>query len=173
MEEQWVTIAINIDYEVSDKGRIRRATSGQNTTAGKILKPIDKGNGYRRVSLYGQHHGKPFPVAHLVAEAFIGPRLPGKEINHKDGDKGNNSVSNLEYVSRAENICHAFRTGLASNAGEDHPQAKVNESDVLDMRSRREDGETLRKISKDYPVTPEAIGRICRRDVWNHVARGG
>lgn len=50
----------------------------------------------------------------MVALVFLGPRPPGMEINHRDGNKRNNSVANLEYVTPAENHEHALRSGLGS-----------------------------------------------------------
>ncbi len=86
-------------YEASSYGRIRRsgkATRG--TTVGRILKPTLGPNGYLHVDLWDK---KPATKAvhRLVTESFYGPCPKGKECNHKDGNKQNNSTANLEYVT--------------------------------------------------------------------------
>ena len=55
---------------------------------------------------------KPFRIHVLVLEAFVEARPLGLVSNHKDGDKNNNHITNLEWVTRAENNLHAYRTGL-------------------------------------------------------------
>ena len=114
-------------YEVSDAGRVRSfdrpvlqlSRSGNPVTVvykGKVLKPRagggrSKGERYQQVSLAKDNSPVNAYIHHLVAEAFIGPRPDGAEINHKDCDKTNNAVDNLEYVSRGENIAHALANG--------------------------------------------------------------
>ena len=114
-------------YEVSDLGRVRsldrvvrqRSRSGnwidqpyyakvlkQSATGGRV-----KGSRYSCVALAKDNKTKTAYVHHMVAEAFIGPRPDGAEVNHKDCDKTNNAVDNLEYVSRDENIAHALANG--------------------------------------------------------------
>jgi hypothetical protein len=75
----------------------------------------------------------------LVAESFLGSRPDGKHVNHKDGNKLNNSLNNLEYVTPGENQQHAYDTGLKDSqraalsramAGEKHPRAKLSDADA-------------------------------------------
>lgn len=81
-------------YQVSDKGRIRNAKSG------KILKPTDNGNGYLIVRIAGKNRY----VHRIVAESFL-QRGNGKNtVNHKDYNKNNNNVNNLEWVTQKENV---------------------------------------------------------------------
>jgi len=159
-------------YEVSTLGRVRRVAPGAHTRAGKVLKPCDKGSGYMRVTLHSGSGGatRTIAIARLVTDAFLGSRPANMEVNHIDGDKGNNAVLNLEYVTRGDNIRHAFRTGLQNNQGERHPQAKVTEAGVLAIRARTIAGESRRVLAKEYGVTPEAISRIHARQTWRHVA---
>ena len=80
---------------------------------GKRLKPQKNHKGYFRVYLYDSNHiRKCFLIHRLVAQAFIpNPNdLPG--VNHKDTDKKNNAVSNLEWCSGSENIKHAIKKGV-------------------------------------------------------------
>ena len=78
----------------------------------KILKEKCTTRGYLEVALYNNNKPKYCLVHRLVAEAFILKQKEKLQVNHIDGDKTNNNVSNLEWVSASENIQHAWETGL-------------------------------------------------------------
>lgn len=107
MSEEWRTIEDHPNYSVSNLGRVR------NDKTGKLLKPhkSNKENGYYRVTLFQatRESRKNFLIHRLVAMAFIPNPDNKKEVNHIDGDKFNNVVSNLEWVSPSENCLHAHR----------------------------------------------------------------
>jgi len=69
-------------------------------------------NGYRSVSIYSDCKKKNYSLHRLVAIAFINNPENKPEVNHKDGNKLNNHVSNLEWCTMSENAIHAYRTGL-------------------------------------------------------------
>lgn len=77
----------------------------------KYLKPYNNGLGYKAIKLVVENKRKQFYVHRLVAERFLG-ETRGKVVNHIDGDKSNNSVSNLEICSQKENQQHAFKSKL-------------------------------------------------------------
>ena len=68
--------------------------------------------GYLSVELWCNYKRKVKKIHRLVAETFIKNPFFKKEINHKDGNKKNNCVENLEWCTRSENMSHAYRTGL-------------------------------------------------------------
>ena len=109
------------------------------------------------------------PIHRLVAEAFIGPRPTGFQINHIDGNKCNNRVENLEYVSASDNQKHAFRIGLASMKGERHTRHKLTDQIVIEMRRLRSLGETYKNIGKLFGVTKCAASMACRGIRWSHI----
>lgn len=108
-QEEWKPVVGCEDlFEVSNLGRLRRTATGQ------IVKATVLPKGYRTVSIArpGQRKCRTKLLHSVVAYAFLGPRPDGMQINHKDGDKGNNAAENLEYVTPAENIRHCFLMGI-------------------------------------------------------------
>lgn len=105
-------------YEVSSDGGVRRCGSE------KCLKPIR--NKYPYVFLYKGGVKKKHHIHILVCTAFKGPKPTLRhEVNHRDGDTQNFWSSNLEWLTKSENMKHAFKLGLKQNkTGADHPQAK-------------------------------------------------
>lgn len=102
-------------YSVSSEGRVRRDRAGKGARAGYVLKAtIMKANGYMRVGLVVAGRQVTRTIHSLVAEAFLGPYPAGEQwsVNHIDGNKLNNSASNLEYLTLAENAKHAHQIGL-------------------------------------------------------------
>ena len=90
-------------YEVSDMGRVKSLWYGNE----KILKPGKTHDGYLKVVLYKDGQNKTPAVHRLVAEAFI-PNPQGLEtVNHKDEVKTNNVASNLEWMSREDNVAYS------------------------------------------------------------------
>lgn len=97
----WKTInGFDNKYEISSDGQVR------NKNTGKLL-TIDYSNrsGYARVTLYYNNTKTRYLLHRLVMECFVGKS--SKEVNHIDGNKKNNSLSNLEYVTRIENERHS------------------------------------------------------------------
>ena len=90
-------------YEVSDLGRVKSLGNNKSRKE-RILKPWKTHDGYLRVGLNKDGHRKPLLVHRLIADAFIPNTNNLETVNHKDEDKTNNTVSNLEWMSRADNI---------------------------------------------------------------------
>lgn len=104
--EVWVKVRDNPTYEVSSEGRVRNAKTG------RIMKTQVNDRGYEHLSLRKNKSQVDARVHRLVADSFYDGDHDGFDVNHIDGDKLNNRVSNLEWCSHKENIEHAFRTGL-------------------------------------------------------------
>lgn len=82
------------------------------TRKGRVFKTIKGSRGYIQVALTKNGKGKTFNVHRLVAETFLPNPLKLTQVNHIDGDKTNNNISNLEWCTQKENINHAYGTGL-------------------------------------------------------------
>ena len=104
MREFWLDVKEDPRYEVSNLGNVR------NKKTGRYLTPnANREDGYYRVTINGKHKY----VHRLVADAFFdGDKHQKLDVNHIDGNKRNNTLPNLEYCTRKENIRHAFDTGL-------------------------------------------------------------
>lgn len=113
--------ALNFEnyYEVSNFGNIRRKDSETIYKDGRVahfssnlLKPSVSKKGYLRVYLSKNSKKYTKSVHRFVAEAFIENPLNKRTVNHIDGNKLNNNVSNLEWATNLENMQHAFRNGV-------------------------------------------------------------
>jgi hypothetical protein len=103
-----------------------------------------------------QNCRKTVKVHALVALAFLGDRPNGYVINHIDGIKANNCPSNLEYCTAKSNTLHAFSLGLCKK-GEAHPNAKLKDSEVIEIRILAETRMSDIAIAKLFNVRPGCI----------------
>ncbi len=106
--EHWVEIENYPNYIVSNEGQVARQRIGRL----RILQPQRNRGGYWTVNLYNEKGMSTKTIHRLVAQAFFDPDLFYLQLNHKDGNKANNYLSNLEFVTSKENHKHAFETGL-------------------------------------------------------------
>jgi len=162
-------------YDISNLGRARRAKPGKNTFTGRILKPCFNTGKYLCVDFREKGRRKYYPLHCLVAAAFIGPRLDGLEINHIDGNKTNNRVDNLEYITHRENLAHAIRLGLISGSfagmiGAMSSCSKLTEDGVRQIRRLIKEGEfTQKEIGLMYGVCQVNISHIKLNKLWSHI----
>lgn len=168
LSEEWRPVVGWEDiYGVSSLGRIRRERPAKRAIVGLILKPNTNMWGYQYVILKDRARQKTVTIHPLVAAAFIGPRPPGLDVNHKDGVKTNNAMDNLEYVTRSANIRHSFRLGLSKpRTGEMNGQAKLTARDVRLIRAANATGIQL---ARRFGVSHQTISRIRRRERWTHI----
>ena len=106
----------------------------------------------------------------LVAKAFLGKRPKGMLINHKDTNKRNNAVSNLEYTTPAENTQHAYDHGVAkAKRGSDHSGSKLTELDAANIKMMAKHGYTQTFLAKQFGVSRKLIYNIVTGKAWAHV----
>ena len=161
-------------YRVSDDGDVMhvagRDSIGRYRDA-RALTPNATRTGYRKVSLSKNSVVWVTKVHKLVMLAFVGPRPDLMVVNHKDGDKANNTLANLEYVTVAENEAHALRNGLKPSH-ERHGQAKLTRDQVSECHRRSALGETHTSIAKDFSVHITTISNVVTGKTWRGVNHG-
>lgn len=168
--EKWRGIDGYPDYEVSDEGRIRRVTSRTFAKAGRILSTRGLRSGYPSLDLCRNGDRRTFSVHRLVAAAFLGPCPAGYEVNHRNGDKTDNRVHNLEYATSSGNQRHAYQSGLQEASGEKNGFAKLTEAQVREIRILLEPRtRSYSAIGRDFGVSEGTIRAIASGRTWSHV----
>src|SRR5262245_14616307 len=148
-DDAWASVPGFPGYKVSPSGVVKSLKRG-----GKILAQFEDETGYWHINLYRNGRPTHFLIHRLVALCWIGEIPPQMEVNHKDGNKSNNSVSNLEIVTGAENKWHALVTGLMFKKGVANPRAKLDEAKVKEMRRMRvEEKATIPELARRFLVT--------------------
>lgn len=166
IREEWVDIiGYENMYQVSNTGNVRsldrvtKTVSGQRIYKGRILSLAEHSAGYLVVNLrLGAKGGVVHYVHRLVAAAFL--EKSKLFVNHKDLDKKNNSIDNLEYVSNKENLLHAYKNGV--KVGKTILDAKQRK----EIRELRKTGIKLKVLANKYNVSESAISEVYRGTTW-------
>lgn len=152
-------------YQISTFGRVKSLKGRWGES--KILKPQISTNGYLRIELNKIGKAKKFFIHCLVAQAFIPRENAYLQINHRDGNKFNNFTENLEWVTASENQRHALQMGLRFS-GEEHPDAKLTNAQVLYIR-QNPDNLSQYKLAEKFGVAQPTIEKILLGQVWKSV----
>jgi hypothetical protein len=149
-------------YSINIKGEVYSWRSK------KFLKPQKQRNGYLTVNLFNGKNVKTKTIHRLVAEVFIHNEFDKPFVNHKDLDKTNNNVNNLEWVTASENIQHAHNNGI--RVGEKNGNSKLTAIQINEIRDKYSFRKTTYKeLSEEYNVMKNYIARIVKRQVWKHI----
>ena len=167
-------------YQISNQGNVRSVDrfDGVHDRQGTIIKPILKQNGYLQVGLRKHGTRKWIGVHRLVAIHFIENPNNKPQVNHIDGNKQNNIVENLEWVTVKENQDHAVRMGYRSNMpkGEKHcnygKYGENSRSAKPVIRRDPETGETklykAKILAKDEGFDVTSISKCCHGKLKTH-----
>ena len=149
LNEKWKIIPYG--YEISNQGRVKNPR-------GKILGGSTHKDGYRFITI----KGKQIPIHRIVAENFI-PNIGNKPfVNHKDGNKMNNSVDNLEWVTQQENIEHSYKNKLQPS------KIKTYKGKFTDERRQQiKDEYNNTNISKRQLALKYNVSHTCICDIIN------
>lgn len=156
-------------YEISNLGRVKSKTRktkfgrGWKVYEGQILKPQEDKDGYFKISLSKDGKKRRFFIHRLVMMSFVDNSLNLPVVNHIDGNKQNNKLNNLEWVTRSENDLHAFRIGLRvpSSGGTDKTVEKIDPltGEVVDTF------QSITLASKSVGSTVQLISMACNGKV--------
>lgn len=149
-------------YRISNLGRVRSIVRGGRIN--RILSQTTHRQGYKEIKLSKNGTCKSFLVHRLVAEAFIPNPFYKETVNHKDGNKSNNNVQNLEWATIGENIRHAYKTGLNVVTEKALLRMtegyKINRSMVPLIRKEYAEGAKQYVLAQKYNVSRAQICRI-------------
>ena len=157
MEEIWCPIkGYEGLYEVSDKGRVRSLKFGKE----RILKPGKHPNGYFKVELCKNRERKQCFVHRLVSQTFIPNPDNLPEVNHKDEDKTNNSVINLEWCDRKYNCNYGTRNERVS---EKNTNGKLSKPILQYTKSGEfvKEWKSTRDVKRNLGYTHQNISACC------------
>ena len=182
MEMTWAAVpGYEGIYEVSTSGCVRsldrtqsysridrysgRLISVTRRHSGKILSQGRTTGGYFSVCLGRENT---FHVHVLVLLAFVGPRPAGKESLHGDGNPENNTLENLRWGTRSENLFDAVKHG-SKPVGEKHRCAKLKASDVISIRSTPYRYGLFRRLARKYNINESSVRGVWNRKTWKHL----
>lgn len=162
-------------YQVSSFGNVKslsrlvpNSRGGFKTIPTKILKPGMGTSGYLGVNL-ADSGSKTYMIHRLVTIAFISNEENKEYVNHKDGIKTNNHISNLEWTTPSENTTHAYDNKLNQNYGENNPTSKLTLAQVEDIIEsyipyNRKVG--ARALGRKYGISVGHIFHILAGNCW-------
>ena len=147
-------------YSVSNLGRVKSHYPGLRIKSNEGI--LSSWNGlYKSVSLYARDSRNRFTIHTLVTLAFIGKRGKSMEVNHKDGNKYNNHIENLEYVTSSQNILHSYKIGLR--------KLKLSVDKIVRVKTLIAKGIKQITIARMFNVSPQFICDIAKGKTLGHI----
>lgn len=152
-------------YEVSSVGRVRRS--------GKVLAGWIGPQGYPMVNLNDSHNGrrKVVTIHRLVCAAFLSKGDGRDWVNHKNSDRTDNRLENLEWVTPQENVDHMVAAGRYVNGflGKRKPKARLSDDDVRAVRSMSLAGVAGAEIARRYGMDPSHMRKVISGKFYQYV----
>lgn len=180
--EIFKTIESFADYEISNYGRVRTksrkirythsVTKNEHfrETEHRFLKVHNNNRtGYKFCQLYKNKKMYNKTIHSLVAETFLYKEISNNVVNHKDGNKHNNSSENLEWCTDKYNHEHATKNGLKAK-GSNISTSKLNENSVYAIKYFLNKGLTHKEISIAFNISRPTITLINQGKIWKHIS---
>ena len=179
MEEVWKDIEeFQNFYQISNLGRVKRKRRyvknniqrGSRMIDERISSPQDNGRGYKQIYVSINNKRIMLYVHRLVASYFIENPNKKLEVNHLDGNKSNNNVNNLEWVSRLENQQHAVANNLIPK-GNEIWNCKLSQEKVIAIRRlfSMKNNTTQAYVCKKLNISAAQMSRIINKSRWTYV----
>lgn len=167
---RWVVVDGAPSLIVSESGEVVRLASSRRVRARdgsffwselpeKRLQARRTGAGYMAVQTKDRGKRKTLYIHRLLAQAFLPQPFGCNEVNHKDGDKTNNSLENLEWTTHSENLRHACASGL-------YRGRPIAAAEVVEIKRRLKGGETAAALARQYGVGRQTIDGIKSGRSW-------
>lgn len=155
------------DYLITEDGEVI------NKRTKRTLKSTINQSGYEVVGVQDPENlsWKSRKVHRLVAETYISNPDNLPEVNHKDCNKVNNTLSNLEWVTSKQNKAHAWGQGLYTSVGEGHWLATLSDSQVHGICLKMEQGWRNVDLAREYDVSKDVIANIRGGSNWSHISK--
>ena len=155
-------------YKISTAGKVKSLGNGKSTNSnyktGKEIKTGISTRGYEKIKLFKDGKRYYFNVHRLVADNFLLNKDGKREVNHKDGNKLNNSVNNLEWVSASENQKHAYQFGLQkARKGSDNILSKPVRQLTLQGQEMRIFG-SIQEVQRELGFNTFGIIKCCKKE---------
>ena len=153
------------EYFVSEDGNVFRNE--------KQLKPSKDNGGYLGVNVCKNGIVKRFMIHRMVGECYLDNVNNLPEINHEDGNKLNNTYSNLKWTTSSDNKKHAYNNGLMmAPKGEKSKVSKLKNEDVIYIREKykpRDKQYNKEKLSTMFNISQSTINQIISNKTWKHI----
>lgn len=156
-------------YKISTDAQVYsvpKQTNNQFSGLGTYLNPVTQPNGYFYFTLYKDGKGKQLKRSRLVALTFIPNPENKATVNHKNGNKADDRVINLEWNTITENNRHAIKTGLNKphlRAGDKHALTKITDAQTFEILQKSKAGLSYTKLAKEYGVCIASINYAVNR----------
>lgn len=174
MEEIWIDIK-NYEglYKISNYGRVKSLDRTINQLGysrifkGRIMSPNKNNSGYYSIMIRKDGVSKRFLIHRLVMINFIGIDENKLDVNHKDGNKLNNRLDNLEWVTKSENSKHMVKNGLSNYDKQKKKISLIKDGIIYEFNSYKEANETLNLSNLSRLVKGEFKQIKGYRLIWN------
>lgn len=155
------------NYYLNENGEVFSNTSGKL----KKMATVINNKGYYCVSLYIDGKKITKKVHRMILETFQPNEDDSLQTNHKDGNKLNNNIQNLEWVTGSENMRHAFENNLKQpQKGESNGMSKLTEYEVQNLRTLYKTGHFTQKFLADiFLMSVSQVSRILNNKKWTHI----
>lgn len=175
MQEIWKVIpGTEGKYEASDFGRIRCAIPKKDGSKKRPLSPCITNWGYQCAVIFIDGARRMRLVHRLVCLAFNGHIQKGLQVNHKNGIKTDNRLSNLELVTPSQNTKHSYEIlgrlpSVVSNPGEKNGRAKITASEVKEIFQLRNSGTPVKQIAEKFGLHKYYVYNLLGGRTWKHI----